>query len=92
MKAIIFKPTKTAMQSGYAKTKSWILEFERQEKVNQDKLIGWNSSGDTSSFIKLSFSTKEKAVKYAKENNLEFIIQEPNSKKTPKRSYSDNFK
>ncbi len=89
-KARIYIPTKTAMQSGMAKQKKWILEyFTRDTKVNP--LMGWETSDDTLSEIKLEFETKDKAVEYAKNNKIEFELLEPNKRKFVIKSYSDNF-
>ena len=89
-KAKIYKPTKTAMQSGLAKTKLWLLEFETKN-MDINPLMGWESSTDTLSEIKLEFSTKDQAINYAKKNNIDYYVIEPQERKIPKRSYSDNF-
>ena len=89
-KAKIYIPTKTAMQSGKGKTKKWLLEFEtRDSKISP--LMGWESSDDTLNEVKLEFSTKEKAIQYAKNNNIKFKIIEPKIKKFVIKSYEDNF-
>jgi len=89
-KAKIFKPSKTAMQSGLRNTKNWILEFDT---LNNDTspLMGWESSNDTFSEIKLEFCTKEQALNYAKKNNIECYVVEPQKRKLNKKSYTDNF-
>jgi|TARA_B100002052_G_scaffold291795_1_gene312395 hypothetical protein len=89
-KAKIFKPTKTAMQSGPGKIDKWILEFiTKQTGVNP--LMGWESSTDTMSELKLEFSTKEKAIDYAKKNKIDFDIIDEKKRKIVKKSYSNNF-
>ena len=89
-KAKIYKPSKTSMQSGYRKSKNWILQFDTLDtKINP--LMGWESSVDTMSEIKLEFSTKEQAVNYAKKNNIDYYIIEPQKRKIIKKTYSDNF-
>ena len=89
-KAKIYKPSKTAMQSGYRKSKNWILEFDTlNTKINP--LMGWESSVDTMSEIRLEFSTKEQATNYAKKNNIDYYILEPKKRKLIIKSYSDNF-
>ena len=89
-KAKIYKPSKTAMQSGYRKSKNWILEFDTLDtKINP--LMGWESSLDTMSEIKLEFSTKEQAINFAKKNDIIYYIAEPQKRKIIKKSYSDNF-
>ena len=89
-KAKIYKPTKTAMQSGMRNTKNWILEFDTLD-TGVDPLMGWETSRDTMSEVKLEFSTKEQAVNYAKKNNIEYYIIEPQKRKIIKKSYTDNF-
>ena len=89
-KAKIYIPTKTAMQSGRAKQKKWVLEFETKDtKINP--LMGWESSTDTLSEVILKFSSKEKAVDYAKANNISFTVIEPKKKEFVIKSYAENF-
>ena len=89
-KAKIYKPTRTAMQSGKGNTKKWFLEFDTLDN-GVDPLMGWESSKDTMSEIKLEFSSKEQAINYAKKNDLDFYIIEPQKRKILIKSYSDNF-
>tara|TARA_Y100000590_G_scaffold282091_1_gene317294 strand:- start:929 stop:1210 length:282 start_codon:yes stop_codon:yes gene_type:complete len=89
-KAKIYKPTKTAMQSGMKNTKNWLLKFDTQN-TGVDPLMGWENSKDTMSEIKLKFSTKEQAINYAKKNNIEYYLVQPKKRKIVKKSYSDNF-
>ena len=89
-KAKIYKPNKTAMQSGLGKTNKWILEFETQDPT-KNPLMGWESSSDTYSELKLEFSTKEQAINYAKKKKIIFEIIEPKKRKIIKKSYADNF-
>ena len=89
-KAKIYKPTRTAMQSGNRNTKKWLLEFDTLN-TGIDPLMGWVSSKDTMSEIKLEFSTMEQAVNYAKKNNIDYYIIEPQKRKIIKKSYTDNF-
>ena len=78
------------MQSGYRKSKNWILQFDTLDtKINP--LMGWESSVDTMSEIKLEFSTKEEAINYAKKNNIDYYVLEPKKRKLIIKSYSDNF-
>ena len=89
-KAKIYKPTKTAMQSGTKKFDKWVIEFiTDQPGINP--LMGWESSTDTSSELKLEFSSKKLAVDYAKKNKINFEIIEPKLRKVIKKSYADNF-
>ena len=78
------------MQSGIGKTKNWILEYI-DKKTGINPLMGWESSTHTLSEVKLEFSTKENAIRYAKKNRLIFELIEPKEKKIIKKSYADNF-
>ena len=89
-KAKIYKPTKTAMQSGNRNTKNWLLEFDTLN-TGINPLMGWETSNDTMSEVKLEFSTKEQAINFAKKNNIIYYIVEPQKRKIIKKSYSDNF-
>ena len=89
-KAKIYKPSKTAMQSGLKKFDKWILEYF-SDKPGINPLMGWESSKDTYSELKLEFSTKELAIDYAKKNNINFELIEPQKRKMIKKSYADNF-
>ena len=89
-KAKIYKPDKTAMQSGKRNTKKWVLEFDTLD-TEINPLMGWESSKDTMSEVKLEFSNKEQALNYAKKNNIDYYIIEPQKRKIIKKSYADNF-
>ena len=89
-KAKIYKPNKTAMQSGLGKTNKWILEFE-VDNPTKNPLMGWESSADTYSELKLEFSTKDLAIEYAKKKKIDFELIEPKKRKIIKKSYTDNF-
>ena len=89
-RAKIYKPTKTVMQSGNRNTKKWLLEFDTLN-TGVDPLMGWESSKDTMSEVKLEFSTKEQAIDYSKKNNIDYYIIEPQKHKIIKKSYSNNF-
>ena len=89
-KAKIYIPTKTSMQSGKGNTKKWILEFETQD-TGINPLMGWENSTDTMSEVKLEFDSKELAIHFAKKNNIEYYIIEPQKRKIVKKSYADNF-
>ena len=78
------------MQSGERNTKKWLLEFDTLN-TGIDPLMGWESSKDTMSEVKLKFSTKEQAVNYAKKNNISYYIIEPQKRNIIKKSYTDNF-
>ena len=89
-KAKIFIPSKTAMQSGLKKFDKWILEFITNDPTI-NPLMGWESSNDTYTELKMQFATKELAIEYAKKNKIEYEFIEPNERKVVKKSYSDNF-
>ena len=89
-KAKIYKPSKTAMQSGLKKFDKWILEFITNDPTI-NPLMGWESSDDTLSELKMEFATKELAIEYAKKNKINFELIEPQNRKIVKKSYSDNF-
>ena len=78
------------MQSGIGKTKKWLLEFETKDK-NYNSLMGWESSNDTLGEVKLEFSSKEKAIDYARKNNINFTVIEPKSRDFVIKSYAENF-
>ena len=71
-KAKIYKPTKTAMQSGHRNSKNWLLEFDTLDN-GVNPLMGWETSKDTMSEVKLEFENKDEAINYAKKNNIEFF-------------------
>ncbi len=89
-KAKIYKPSKTALQSGTKKYDKWIIEY-LTEKPGINPLMGWESSTDTLTELKLEFSTKELAVEYAKKNKINFEIIEPKIRKIIKKSNTDNI-
>ncbi|HWV83628.1 MAG TPA: ETC complex I subunit [Hyphomicrobiaceae bacterium] len=92
MIARIYRPAKTAMQSGQARTKAWVLEFEGAAPREVDPLMGWTSSTDMRAQVRLEFETKEEAIAYAKRNGLAFRLSEPNVRQPVRKSYADNFK
>lgn len=92
MVARIYKPARTAMQSGRARTKEWILEHEADKPREIDPLMGWTSSRDTRTQVKLEFATKEEAIAYAKRHGIAFRLQEPTPHKIQRKSYADNFR
>ena len=89
-KAIIYIPNKNPMQSGIAKNNKWVLEFKTKDPTI-NPLMGWESSSDTYSELKLEFVTKELAITYAKKNKIDFEIIEPKKRKVVKKSYAENF-
>jgi len=78
------------MQSGKRNSKKWLLEFDTLN-LSVDPLMGWMSSKDTLSEVKLKFTSRDEAVDYAKKNNIDYYIVEPQKSKLIKKSYTDNF-
>ena len=92
MTARIFRPAKSATQSGSARTKHWVLEYEPETPREIEPLMGWTSSSDMKSQVRLSFDTKEEALAYAARNGIEARVFEPVASGRRTMSYSDNFK
>lgn len=88
----IYKPAKTAMQSGQGQSEEWVLEHDVAAPVVIDPLMGWSGSADTSKQVALTFPTKEAAVAFAEREGLAYAIVEPVPARRLKRSYADNFK
>jgi len=78
------------MQSGKRNSKKWILEFDTLD-TGINSLMGWTSSKDTMSEVKLEFLTREEAINYVKKNNIDYYVVEPEKSKIVKKTYSDNF-
>ncbi|MFN3659007.1 MAG: ETC complex I subunit [Pseudolabrys sp.] len=91
MTARIYKPAKTAMQSGQAKTKDWALDFEPESPRQVEPLMGWTSSGDMRQQVRLRFETREEAIAYCERHGIAYQVAE--EKPTQRRgvSYADNF-
>ncbi|WP_435114682.1 ETC complex I subunit [Candidatus Pelagibacter bacterium nBUS_36] len=89
-KALIYVPNKSPMQSGIAKNAKWVLEFKTKNPT-KNPLMGWESSSDTLTELKLKFSSKELAINYAKKNKINYELIEPKKRKTVIKSYADNF-
>ena len=92
MKAKIFKPSKTAMQSGRSKYNKWVLKFIDKNNQLRDTMMGWNGGSSTVSQIELKFNTKEEAIRYANKNNIDYEVLETSARKVINKSYADNFK
>jgi ETC complex I subunit conserved region len=92
MTARIYRPAKTAMQSGAALTKQWVLDYEPEEPRVVEPLMGWTSSGDTRQQVRLRFDSKEEAIAYATRNGIAFRVEEPKEPTRKIMSYADNFK
>ena len=92
MTARIYKPARTAMQSGTAKTKEWVLDYEPEQPRAIEPLMGWTSSSDMKQQLSLLFDTKEEAVAYATRNGVPYRVEEPKLAARKVLSYSDNFR
>jgi len=92
VRARIYQPAKTAMQSGRALTKRWVLEFEPESGRTVEPLMGWTSSSDMRSQVVLEFDSKEEAIAYADKQEIPYQLFEPHLPKSRPKSYSDNFR
>ena len=92
MLARIYRPAKTAMQSGKAKTHRWVLDYEPETARSVEPLMGYTSSSDMRQQVRLYFETQEEAVAYARRNGIAYRVEEPHERKVRGASYSDNFK
>lgn len=92
MSARIFKPARTAMQSGQARTKEWVLEYDPETPREIDPLMGWTSSADMKSQIRLSFETRDEAIAYAERNGIPYRVTEPKPRRAVRKAYADNFR
>jgi ETC complex I subunit conserved region len=92
MTARIYRPTKTATQSGTALTQFWILEFAPEEAQNIEPLMGWTASGDMKRQIRLSFGSEEEAIAYAQKHAIAYRVEKPARLVRKIQAYADNFK
>lgn len=90
--ARIYRPSKSAMQSGRAQTRNWLLEFEQASQRRPDPLMGWSSAADTLNQIKLRFDTLDEAKAYAERHGLDYQIVEPHDRQPRPKSYAENFR
>ena len=90
--ARIYRPAKTAMQSGQANTRKWVLEFEPAVAKTIDPLMGWTGSADTREQVHMTFDSKDEAVAFAKKNGLAFRVEEPKARRIRPKNYADNFR
>jgi hypothetical protein len=91
MVARIYRPAKSATQSGWAKTRRWVLEMEPKARKEPDPLCGWLGSDDTEQQLQLHFPTKEAALAYARRQGIEYRLSEPHERIIRPKSYADNF-
>ncbi len=88
----IYRPAKTAMQSGRARTRKWIVEFAPGAAQKTDQLMGWSGGGKTNRQVRLHFDSREEAVAYAEKRGLSYQVEAPCERAIRVKAYSDNFK
>jgi hypothetical protein len=91
MSARIYKPAKTAMQSGQGNTRAWVLDFEPEEPRQVEPLMGWTSSGDTRQQVRLRFATREEAIAYCERHGIAYQLSEDQPRRRRAMAYADNF-
>jgi hypothetical protein len=92
MLAYIYKPAQTAMQSGPARAKEWVLEYEPEAAREIDPLMGWTASHDMRQQVRLTFDTKEEAIAYAERAGIAYNLSEPTPRRPVRKAYADNFR
>ena len=92
MEARIFRPAKTAMQSGRGNTREWVLEFEPRAAKRPDPLMGWAGSADTTEQVTLRFASQAEAIAYARRHGIEYTLAAPQMPKFRPKSYAENFR
>ena len=92
MRARIYQPPKNAMQSGWAGTHEWVLEFEPAAPRHADPLMGWIGSADTLAQVTLRFPTREEAIAYAEREGIPYDLELPHAREIKPRAYADNFR
>jgi hypothetical protein len=90
--ARIYRPAKTAMQSGRRQTRTWVLEFEPASRREPDPLMGWASAQDTLNEVRLRFDTLDEAIAFALGHGLAYTVIEPHERTPKPKSYADNFR
>ena len=91
MRARIYQPPKTAMQSGWASTHQWVLEFKPSSAPRPDPLMGWIGGGDTQEQVHLHFDTRDEAVAYAEKRGIDYDLELPQARRIKPKAYADNF-
>jgi hypothetical protein len=92
MKVRIYRPARTAMQSGQAMTLKWVMEFPSDAPQEPDPLMGWTGFADTQAQVQLTFDTKQEAVAFAEKHGFAYVVEEPQEPKFRPKSYADNFR
>ncbi|HET6467396.1 MAG TPA: ETC complex I subunit [Geminicoccaceae bacterium] len=90
-RARIYRPARTAVQAGRAKTRSWVVEPEPRSRREPDRLIGWVGSDDTEQQVTLTFPTKEAAIAYCERHGIDYSVTEPHQRVVRPKSYAENF-
>ena len=91
-RARIYQQPKTAMQSGWAGTQEWVLEFEPSEPRRADPLMGWSGSADTDAQVRLKFEARDEAVAYAQRHDLDYDLELARPRRVRPKAYADNFR
>lgn len=91
-KARIFRPARTAMQQGRAKTDHWVLEFEPARALRPDNLMGWAGGSDTNRQVRLEFPSQEAAKGYAEKHGIPYDLVPEKTRVIKPKSYADNFR
>ena len=87
-----YKPAKTAMQSGTAQTKHWVMEFEPEAAKTPDPLMGWSTSSDMRRQVRLEFESKADAIAYAVKQGFAYSVREPKERRPITKNYAENFR
>ncbi len=90
--ARIYRPAKTAMQSGKAGTHRWVLEYAPESRRTPDPLMGWSSADDTLNEVRLRFATREEAIEFAQKEGIDYAVAPPRDARFRAKSYADNFR
>jgi hypothetical protein len=90
--ARIYRPSKTAMQSGTAATRKWVLDYETASRRTPDPLMGWSSAADTLNQVRLRFETLEEAIAFAAKKGLDYTVIQPHERTPKAKAYAENFR
>lgn len=91
MRAHIYRPSKSAMQSGRGNTRMWVLRFEKTSPRGHDPLMGWTSSADTRQQIRMRFASEAEAIAYCKRHGIDYSVDRPRERRFKPKSYAANF-
>ncbi len=92
MVARIYRPARPATQSGEARSREWVLEFEPEADYGREPLMGWTTMSDMKRQVKMRFDSREKAEAYARRHGIPFIVLPEHEKTVKSKSYTDNFR